>query len=79
METYAHCERLMAQLDGARFVKYDPDGYVYAWFGGHGVHMYDVNGEEVDYWSTGDFAQNDADISDVQESMARRMLGEDEQ
>lgn len=30
-------ERLMAQLDGARLVKYDADGYVLAWFGGHGV------------------------------------------
>jgi hypothetical protein len=62
-------ERLMAALDGARWVKYDADGLLLAWFGGHGVHVYDQSGEEVDYFSVGDFAQNDAEMAEVQQAM----------
>jgi hypothetical protein len=47
-------------------------------FGGHGVHVYDVAGTEVDYWTCGDFAQNEADVSDVEESMARHLRGLDD-
>lgn len=45
-------ERLMAQLDGAELVMYDPDGYLLAWFGGEstGVHVYDAGGTEIGYW-----------------------------
>jgi hypothetical protein len=71
-------ERLMAELDGAKLVRYDTAGLLYAWFGGHGVHVYDATGTEVDYWTCGDFADNDADPRDVAESMARRILNVDE-
>ena len=71
MHAHHSPERLMAQLDGARLVKYDADGYVLAWFGGHGVHAYDGSGAEVDYWSTGDFAKNHAEVSEVEGSMCR--------
>jgi hypothetical protein len=40
-------ERLMAQLDGAQLVKYDADGFLFAWYGGLGVHVYDAAGDEV--------------------------------
>lgn len=69
--------RLMAQLDGARLVKFDSDGLLYAWFGGHGVHAYDAQGNEVDYWNCGDFADNDASTREVEESIARRILNLD--
>ena len=78
VQPYPSPERLMAQLDGARLVRYDSAGLVLAWFGGHGVHVYDGKGEELDYWTCGDFAKNDADVSDVEESMARRIVGLDE-
>jgi hypothetical protein len=68
----------MAQLDGARLVRFDADGLLYVWFGGHGVHAYDATGTEVDYWSCGDFAKNEADEREVSESMARRILAIDD-
>jgi hypothetical protein len=78
MHAHHSPERLMAQLDGARLVKYDGAGFVLAWFGGHGVHAYDGAGTEVDYWNTGDFGENDASFSGAEESMARWILGSDE-
>lgn len=57
--------RLAAVLDGARHVTYCPDGFVLAWFGGHGLHVYDLGGTEVDYRSVGDFTNNDATYAEV--------------
>ncbi len=72
-------ERLMAELDGARLVRYDSNaGTLLAWFGGHGVHVYDAAGTELDYWTCGDFSQDSADVAEVAESMARRILNLDE-
>ncbi len=51
-------DKLAASLDKARAVVYDADGYVLAWFGGHGIHAYSLDGEEVAYWSAGDFSEN---------------------
>lgn len=71
-------ERLMAQLDGAKLVRYDSNAAaVYAWFGAHGVHAYDAAGVEFDYWSVGDFAQDAATYQEVFESMSYRMLNLD--
>lgn len=64
-------EQLAASLDRARYVEFDPDGLVLAWFGGHGVHVYDLAGTEVDYMSVGDFSNNDARDAEVKEAMAR--------
>lgn len=60
-----HSERLAACLDGARMVKYDPNGLLLAWFGGHGLHVYDMAGAEVDYRTVGDFSQNSARYEEV--------------
>jgi hypothetical protein len=60
-----HSERLAACLDGARLVKYDPNGYVLAWFGGHGLHVYSLDGSEVDYRSVGDFSQPSATETEI--------------
>lgn len=70
--------RLMAQLDGAKLVRFDADGLLYAWFGGHGVHAYDAARTEVDYWTCGDFSKDEADEREVSDSMARRILAIDE-
>jgi hypothetical protein len=43
--TYS-AERLMAQLDGATLVRYDTAEFLLAWYGGHGVHVYDAAGTE---------------------------------
>lgn len=59
-------ERLAAVLDGARWVKYDSNGYVLAWFGSHGLHVYDARcGAEVDYLSVGDFGRASATLDEV--------------
>lgn len=79
MADQGYCgERLMAQLDGARLVRYDTSGLLLAWFGGHGVHVFDAGGTEVDYWSCGDFAKNDASVEDVEQSMAGHLLDLDD-
>ena len=79
MTDSAYNERLMAQLDGARLVRYDSNaGTLLAWFGGHGVHVYDAAGTELDYWTCGDFAENDASADVVEESIARHILNVDE-
>lgn len=70
-------ERLAAVLDGARHVTYDPNGLVLAWFGGHGLHVYALNGDEVDYRSVGDFTDHEADYREVV-AAARAYLCEDE-
>jgi hypothetical protein len=59
-------ERLMESLDGARLVRYR-EPWLLVWHGGHGVHVYDpTSGAEIDYFSVGDFAQNDATIEEVE-------------
>lgn len=64
-------ERLMAQLDGAELVKYDPDGYLLAWFGGEstGVHVYNAAGVEVGYWQIMPDSSGRLDPRTVLESM----------
>ena len=69
-------ERLMAQLDRARIVRYDADGYLLAWHGGHGVHVYDAEGTEVEFWNVGSFADNEASEDEVLLSMGEFMVGE---
>lgn len=58
-------DRVAAVLDGARHAKYHPDGLVLAWFGGHGLHVYDLGGNEVDYLPVGDFALSEASYPEV--------------
>jgi hypothetical protein len=52
-------------LDGARMVRHHHNGLTAAWFAGHGVHLFDLEGNEVDYFSVGDFADSDADYDEV--------------
>jgi hypothetical protein len=68
-------ERLAAVLDGARHITYDPSGVVLAWFGGHGLHVYDLGGAEVDYRSVGDFVQHEATYAEIV-AAARAYLSE---
>jgi hypothetical protein len=66
-------ERLAAELNEARAVLYDPDGFVLAFFGGHGIHVYDLEGVEVAYWSTGDFSRNSITADEAFESMREHL------
>lgn len=62
--------QLMANLNEARWVRYD-DGSdeILAWFGGHGIHVYNANGTEVQFFNVGDFSKNDASLEAVKEAM----------
>lgn len=44
-------------------------GYIMAWFGGHGIHAYDLTGTKVAFWNVGDFGRRNARAEEVQESM----------
>lgn len=68
-------ERLAAVLDNARHITFDPNGLVLAWFGGHGLHVYALDGEEVDFRSVGDFSQHAASYSEIV-AAARAYLSE---
>lgn len=79
MAEQAYCgERLMAALDGARLVKYDTAGVLYAWFGGSGVNVYDASGTEIDYWSISTEDGRCPSSEEIAESMARHLLDLDE-
>lgn len=66
--------KLAAALDEARYVRYDPrDDTVLAWFGGHGIHVYNANGDELDLFNVGDFSKNDASLEDVKKAVVRHL------
>lgn len=61
-------------LAEAKFVHQAEDvGLTFAWFGGHGVHVYDKSGREVDYFSVGDFKLPEATLNQVREGVRIRM------
>jgi hypothetical protein len=62
-------------LDGAKFVKHlDEHDITMAWFGGHGIHVFDKTGEEIDFYNTGDMDQPDATIGEIEESIEEYLL-----
>lgn len=70
--------RLMAQLDHARRVRYDPrDDTLLAWFGGHGIHVFDATGREIAMFNVGDFSMNDASVEAVERAMVDYLSDED--
>lgn len=69
-------EKLAERLDRARWVRYHPSGLVLAWFEGHGIHVYDLGGSEVHYFSAGDFKDNEATLEEVQEAMEDYIAGD---
>ena len=72
-----HSERLAAALDGSRWVKYDSNGYLLAWFGAHGLHVFDARtGAEVDYMSVGDFGCASASEAEIVAAALRWMRDE---
>jgi len=61
---------LMEQLDRAQWVRYDQDYEVaMAWFGGHGVHYYNMRGQEIALQNVGSFAENEAPENVVKQTM----------
>ena len=61
------------QLDGAKLVRYDEETELtFSWFGGHGVHVYDESGQEVDFFSVGDFAENDVPEAEIIEAIKEK-------
>jgi hypothetical protein len=64
-------------LHEAKIVKHDPNtGLTIAWFGGHGVHAYDDQGTEVDFWNTGDFTKDNTTPEEQVETSIQNKLQE---
>ncbi|BCV23259.1 hypothetical protein [Gelria sp. Kuro-4] len=62
--------KLCKELDGAKFVRFVEElGLLFVWNGGHGVHVYDMQGKEVDYYTVGDCANNEATYEEVAEGV----------
>jgi bacterioferritin (cytochrome b1) len=58
----------------ARYFFEAPDlGVSFAWFGGHGVHVYDRSGKEIDFFSVGDFAKTDATLAEVKRAVEAKV------
>lgn len=69
-------QRLAEALDGAKMVRYDHNQeIVLAWFGGHGLHAYNLEGEEIHFSNVGDFAKSDATPGEIADEI-RRMISE---
>ncbi len=67
---------LGSELSGAKIIKYDDQTDItYAWFGGHGVHGYNSEGVEVDFYNTGDFSQDNADPAIIESSIEEHIQG----
>ena len=56
------------QLDEAKYVRHDPLAELtLAWFGGHGIHAYTADGDEVSFWNLS--GPEDPSLEAVQRSM----------
>ena len=68
--------RLMAQLDGARMVRYDSNAdLILAWqgAGSTGIHVYAPDGTEVSYWQVEAGSNTERLERDISESMGEHM------
>jgi hypothetical protein len=69
---------LLDRLEDVRIVVVDRGRRIlFAWFGGHGVHIFDQHGREVDLFTVGDFAKDEAEPRDVLHGI-NRYLSEEE-
>ena len=67
-------ERLLEQIDQARWVRTDPErGLCVCWHGGHGVHVYTTEGDEVYFFNVGDFSQSEATLEVVQKAVEEHL------
>lgn len=61
---------LIKQLEGAKYTEvreFEGQKYIWAWFGGHGVHSYDEEGNEVAFGNVGDFSEQHANLEEVKQ------------
>lgn len=66
--------KVAERLQGSRLVMYDAERSVWlAWKGGHGVHVYNIEGREVSHGSVGDYEAKDAPRTAVRQWMADRI------
>ena len=65
---------LAEQLDGAKYVKYCPEEDItFAWHGGHGIHIYDKSGTEIDFFNVGDFSVEEASVGDIAQAVEEKI------
>jgi hypothetical protein len=65
-------QKLLENLDEARWTRYDPSiPGILVWFGGHAVHIYDSDGNEIDSYTIGDQSKSEATLAEVKSWMKR--------
>lgn len=65
-------------LYGARLAWQDRDtGFVFVWYGGHGVHLFSPRGKEVALWNVGNFCNAEARPREVVEAIKGLMRGKE--
>ena len=68
-------------MEGAKYSKFDAEsGLTWVWYGGHGVHGYDLSKSdtpEVDIINVGDFSRDEATLSEVEHGVKNRMHDEE--
>lgn len=54
-------------LDGARLIRYRPElALLFVWNGGHTVNVFDPWWRNIDMFSIGDFAEDSAEVEEVE-------------
>ena len=48
-------------------------GYFLAWFGGHGIHAFDLSGKEVAFWNLRSLGMQHAYADEVEDNMLHHM------
>ena len=62
----AQSRSLAESLDVAKLVRYvDRWEVVLAWFGGHGLHVFGLDGAALDYRTVGDMSLDDATLVEI--------------
>ena len=64
-------------MEDAKYSRFDPvTGLKWIWYGGHGVHGYDLSPHdpvEVDIINVGDFSRDEATLSEVENGVQNRI------
>ena len=67
----------LSQFDGIRWSQWDEkQNLLLAWHGGHGIHGYTSDGEEVNFWNMGDFSREPT-LEDAMENIREHIEKQD--
>ena len=68
----------LEQFSHIKWSEYDSTNeLLIAWHGGHGIHAYDSEGNEVAFWNVGSFAENSLTLEEAQETISESIETQD--